>query len=383
MNALQFIQHNIIDEIKEQEKYQNEQYGSTIVSIESVLSNDQPIDTNVVYLLGCNDIRGNYEDQELHEVPHTRRIREAFYKFFNWHSNTKVIDLGNLKNGLSPQDTYTALEQVYQELVLDQKDSKHMMVVFGGGADIIKGAFNAYTKQKEKVDIVAINSLLPILPNAKIASKSYVLDMLIEENSCLHHYAHVGYQSYLNSIELLNNLDKFSFQNVRLGQARENIDKLEPLFRKSGLVSFDLVALAPTAYPMFHDSPAGLNAEEACRLMQFAGMATRSNLVHIAGYDARKDIYNYYAMSIAQMIWYAIEGFTRYENDVEPSENKDLFETFDIQFSEYTIRFLKSKLSHRWWILGANKEFIPCDYYEYEQAQAHNISDKWLQSINR
>lgn len=382
MNATEFLDENPVYNLREEGIYQNEQYGKKVIHASDL---DDAQQTPVVYLLGCNDIRGNYEDQEKIDIPHTKRIREVFYQYFDWHADVRVVDLGDVRTGYSSADTKAAIEQIIQAHALRHfGQRKSMTIVFGGSGDQIAGAYNAFKKKDWKTNIAVVNSTLPILPNHTLASHSYLLDLLIEEHSFLKHYSHLAFQSYLNSVDLLTNLDKFSFENIRLGQLREDIDHQEPLFRASDLVSFDLNALAPTAYPLFHQSPMGLSGEEACRLMQFAGMSTRTNVIHLAGYDARKDIYNYYAMSMAQMMWYAIEGFARYPKDEEPNaHNQHLFERFDMRFADYEVAFYHSSRSNRWWMMGANKEYIPCDYKDYEEAQHNKVSEKWLRSIDK
>jgi arginase family enzyme len=130
-------------------------------------------------------------------------------------------------------------------------------------------------------------------------------------------------------------MDKLRFDCYRVGSVKENIDEMEPVIRNSSLFSFDISAIAHTYAPSNSVSPNGLNGEEACVLMRYAGMSPNVNSVGIYGYNPAHDKDDLTAKQISHMIWYLLDGRSRGKREVE-LDQRDSFNEYHIAFAVET-----------------------------------------------
>jgi hypothetical protein len=83
---------------------------------------------------------------------------------------------------------------------------------------------------------------------------------------------------------------------------------MEPVIRSSNLFSFDISAIQHSHAPANRLTPNGFSGEEACTLMQFAGMSMNVNTIGIYGYLPQQDEHNLTAKQISHMLWYLMDG---------------------------------------------------------------------------
>ena len=107
--------------------------------------------------------------------------------------------------------------------------------------------------------------------------------MLTSEPNYLRHYNHIAFQSYFVHPRMLETMDKLRFDCFRVGKIKEHVEEMEPVIRNCHLVSFDMSALAHAYAPANAISPNGLTGEEACILMQYAGMSPNMKTIGIFG----------------------------------------------------------------------------------------------------
>ncbi|MFN5987363.1 MAG: arginase, partial [Chitinophagaceae bacterium] len=148
---------------------------------------------------------------------------------------------------------------------------------------------------------------------------------------------------------MLETIDKLRFDCFRLGVVREDIEEMEPVIRDSHMMSFDISAIQNAQAPANIITPNGLNGEEACVLMQYAGMSWKTSSIGLYGYQAELDRNGLSAIQIAQMIWYIIDGVHRGKKEA-PLTALDRFKEFQIAFSDIDTQFLQSKSTGRWWM---------------------------------
>src|SRR5579875_1364444 len=67
-----------------------------------------------IVLLGCGERRGEGSDTGFSQAPD--KIREQLYQLYNWHPSVKVADVGNIRQGLTVDDTRAALRTVLGEI---------------------------------------------------------------------------------------------------------------------------------------------------------------------------------------------------------------------------------------------------------------------------
>src|ERR1700742_606119 len=81
-------------------------------------------------------------------------VRAKFYQLNEGNYNTKIVDLGNIRQGATVTDTYFAIKTVIDELI-----RKNIIpVILGGGQDLTFGQYMAYEDLDQKVDLVVVDS---------------------------------------------------------------------------------------------------------------------------------------------------------------------------------------------------------------------------------
>jgi formiminoglutamase len=211
---------------------------------------------------------------------------------------------------------------------------------------------------------------------------NFLMEMLTGEPNFVRHYNHIGFQSYYIHPRVLETIDKLRFDCYRVGNVKENIEEMEPVLRNSHLFSFDISALAYTYAPANHGSPNGLDGEEACTIMRYAGMSANVNTIGIYGYDVDKDVHDLTAKQISQMLWYLMDGRSRSRREAKLDE-KDSFNEYHTAFAEVETTFLQSKKTGRWWMQLPDRKFIACSYKDYLLASSNEIPERWLRAQER
>jgi hypothetical protein len=152
---------------------------------------------------------------------------------------------------------------------------------------------------------------------------------------------------------------------------------MEPVIRNCQILSFDISALAHAFAPANNITPNGLNGEEACTLLQYAGMSSNMQSVGIYGYRPEKDVEQLTAKQISQMLWYFMDGRSRGSREAMIDE-RESFNEFHTAFAEVETTFLQSKKTGRWWMQLPDKQFIACSYKDYLLASSNEIPERWL-----
>jgi hypothetical protein len=74
--------------------------------------------------------------------------------------------------------------------------------------------------------------------NDGLSASSYLTKIIIDEPNNLFNYCNIGYQTYHNSQEEIDLVEKLFFDSYRLES--NNITLAEPIFRDADVVSLDL-----------------------------------------------------------------------------------------------------------------------------------------------
>jgi len=181
---------------------------------------------------------------------------------------------------------------------------------------------------------------------------------------------------------MLQTMDKLRFDCFRVGHVKENLEEIEPVIRNSNMLSFDISAIANSYAPANRLSPNGLNGEEACVLMRYAGMSQEISTIGIYGFDDTLDVNGLTAKQISQMIWYIIDGSTRGRREAQ-LEDKGAFNEYHLAFAEVETVFLQSKKTGRWWMQLPDKKFIACSHRDYLLASTNEMPERWLRAQER
>jgi formiminoglutamase len=305
-------------------------------------------------------------------------IRSELYALYQWHTDMRLADLGNIKSGSSLSDTVAALKTVIKEVTAAGKT----ILIVGGSHDLTLAQYYAFVDNKKVIDVSCIDSLLDLELNAEEKSRHFLMEILTGEPNYVRHYNHIGFQSYMVHPNLVETLDKLRFDCYRVGHVRENIEEMEPVIRQSDLISFDISSIANGYAPCNRLSPNGLTGEEACALLRFAGMNSSAHSIGIYGYRSETDMHNLTAKQVAHMIWYFIDGRSRGKK--EPSFiDRDAFNEYHTAFAEVSTTFLQSKKTGRWWMQMPDSQFIACSYKDYVVASSNEIPERWLRAQER
>lgn len=352
--------------------YQDGQIGKIIGTYENEFPDLQGTD---IVLVGCNEYRGSGSNNKQSAAD---AIRRQFYQLHYWHPDLKLADIGDVKNGASLQDSYAAIRTVVKELL----QYKKTVLLIGGSHDISLAQYEAYTLQKQVIEISCVDALINIDIHSPLRHDNFLMEMLTSEPNYVRHYNHIGFQSYYTHPHMLETMDKLRFDCYRVGAVKESMEEMEPVIRNCQMLSFDIAAIAHAFAPANNISPNGFTGEEACMLMRYAGMSPTTNSIGIYGYLPGNDTHELTAKQISQMLWYVLDGRSRGKREARLDE-KDSFNEFHMAFSEVETTFLQSKKTGRWWMQLPDKKFIACSYKDYLLASSNEIPERWLRAQER
>jgi hypothetical protein len=306
-------------------------------------------------------------------------IRKEFYGLFPGNWDASISDLGDILAGNSPEDTYFALRKVVSSLI----KKKIIPIIIGGTQDLTYALYRAYDGLEQMVNLVSIDNKFDFGKESDpVSADSYLTKIIIDEPNNLFNYSNIGYQTYYNSQEEIDLIDKLFFEAYRLGDISSNISLAEPVFRDADIVSMDLKAVKSSdSGNFFNFSPNGFNGKEICSLSRYSGISDKVSLFGIFNHNNSKQE----SVLIAQIIWYFIEGF-HYRSNEYPFGSKESYIKYIIPLEEELV-FYKSNKTDRWWIeipfiSNSNNKLrkstlLPCSYDEYLGACNQEIPERW------
>ena len=360
-------------EISNDDEYKDGQVGKLIEVYEEEFPDLLQAD---LILIGCREERGARRTRNLLSGPDM--IRRQFYQLYHWHSDIRIADVGNIISGSTLADTYAALRSVMNELVNLGKT----VIILGGSHDLTLAQYQSYVNRKKLIEVACVDALVDINIESSLKSENFLMEMLTDEPNFIHHYNHIGFQSYYVHPRMLETMDKLRFDCFRVGKVREFIDEMEPVLRNSNMLSFDICAIAHAYAPSNQLSPNGLSGEDACAIMRFAGLSPNINSIGIYGYIPENDINDLTAKQIAQMLWYVMDGRNKGQREASLSD-KEYFVEYHTAFAEVETTFLQSKKTNRWWMQLPDQKYIACSYQDYLQASSNEVPERWLRAQER
>ncbi|HUQ96351.1 MAG TPA: formimidoylglutamase [Chitinophagaceae bacterium] len=326
-------------------------------------------------LVGCGEQRGS---GLITESGAADEVRAAFYALYHWHHDIKIADVGNIRIGKSVADTYAALKLVIGEL----NDAGKMVVILGGSHDLTLAQYYAFADKKKAIDAAGVDAIIDINLDSANRSDHFLMELLTAEPNYMNHYNHLAFQSYFVHPRMLETMDKLRFDCFRVGVVKEHIDEMEPVLRGCSIFSFDVTAIAHAFAPANVVTPNGLNGEEACTLMQYAGMSNNMRSIGLYGFQPENDRDALTAKQLAQMLWYLMDGLSRGAREV-PLEERASYNEFNTVFAEVETVFLQSKKTGRWWLQLPDGQWIACSHRDYLLASSNQIPERWLRAQER
>lgn len=334
-----------------------------------------------VYIMGVQEGRLAFENETCAFAPD--EIRESLYKLFQGDWSLRLLDLGNLKLGNQVKDTYVALEDIVSQLVLDDK----IVLVLGGGHDLINPIFKGHCKLGNPLSFASADAYLDFQDGEDYHSKSFLSKLVTAKETLLSKYTLLGYQSYLCSPTEVSLLEQMDFNLIRLGELKADVKEVEPYVRNVDHLSVDASVVNASHFPANpHASPNGINAEDLCAIMRYAGMSNQLKTVLLSELHPRLDVLGRSAMVYAQAIWYLIEGLHLRKDDF-PDESRNNFKRFFVNLEKTDFIFYKSMESDRWWLelpsltVELERMLLPCSFADYKTALDGQLSQRMLKYV--
>ncbi|WP_259071838.1 formimidoylglutamase [Mucilaginibacter sp. X4EP1] len=322
-------------------------------------------------------------------------VREKLYQLNEGGYKTKIVDLGNIRQGAAVTDTYIALKTVVSELI--KKDI--IPIIIGGGQDLTYAQYMAYEHLEQKVDLVIVDANFDLNDDTtgdsiETTSTSYLNKIFLHEPNYLFNYSNLGYQTYFASQDSLRMMEKLYFDAHRLGEITGNISVSEPIIRNASMISFDMGAIRSSdARGNANASPNGFYGEEACQIARYAGFNDKLTSIGFYEFNPAYDNNGQTAMLLAQMIWYFIDGVYNRKRDfpLSPKSQYLIYKT-SLKHEDHELVFVKSKKSDRWWMqvpypTGGSKNerfhLVPCLYADYQTAVSGDMPDLWWRTYQK
>ncbi len=339
-----------------------------------------------VAILGVPDGR-NSASQGSSDAPDA--IRQQLYSLARIPGKSKIIDLGNMKQGVTFSDTLAGLTDILCALLKENI----LPVIIGGSSALVTAIDRSFTQLKTRYTLVSVDPRVDYSNNPDAPdSFSYLNKITGNHKSTFSQYINIGYQTYLNDQQVLNRFVRRHSELLRIGDVRQAIYLTEPLFRDSDAAIFDISAVRQSDAPGTDvPSPNGFYGEEICLLSRYAGISDNLKVFGLFDVNPRLDIRYQTTGLAAQIIWFFLEGFSQkqYETPVLSNSNAGRFIKYHVRVTdlEDDLIFVKSNLTERWWIELTDENnaniYVACSHDDYLKANRNEVPDKWVKASNR
>ena len=327
-----------------------------------------------------------YEGSKNYNSDSDCQIRSFFYSFH--HENLpRIADLGTMQIMPTRKETFHIVQKVCEKFLHDGV----IPFIIGGGHDLSYAIYRSYCSLEKFINLTVVDSKFDVgLEDDNLASFSHLGKMISHKPGYLFHYTNLGYQSYLVSSIANDMLKSMNFDTVRLGDLKSNFNEVEPIMRNTDFLSFDISCIEHSyASGNVYASPNGLNGEESCKIMRYAGVSDKVTAVGLFEYNQDLDKDNQTAHLLAEMLWYFVDGYKIRKGELNPSMKDCVKYTVAFADGKNEITFYKSPSSGRWWMgvpfskPGVNKiqiYYVACSYRDYEIANQGEIPDRWIKT---
>lgn len=340
-----------------------------------------------IALLGVLENRNdvNYLGEEFH----LDEIRKTFYSLFPGNWNTTIADLGDITKGASVEDTYFALRTAITVLL----EKNIIPIILGGSQDLTYPIYRAYDSFMPMVNIVNVDKSFDLGDSSKpIKNNSFLGKVILDQPYNLFNYSTLGYQTYFNSQEEIDLMERLYFEAYRLGEVVNNINLVEPVMRDANIVSMDLTAVKSSEVSERQKcTPNGFDGREICAIARYAGISNKVSAFGLFEYKP-SDNDNITTMLISQILWYFVEGVNCRVKDDDFSQ-EEYYKKYIVIIEEQELLFYNSLKTGRWWIeipflSNVNNKLkkhtlLPCTRQDYLEACENKIPERWLKAFKK
>ncbi|MEM8929456.1 MAG: formimidoylglutamase [Bacteroidota bacterium] len=313
-------------------------------------------------------------------------LRIELYRLMMGNWNSTIIDIGDIEEGDSVEDTYFVVKQIMAGLL----EEKIIPIIIGATQDITFPSYRAFDGIKDMINLVSIDSRFDFGEDDElISSESYMSKIITDKPNNLYNFSNIGYQSYFNAQEEIDLMDRLFFDAYRLGDVISDVTMAEPVLRNAHLVSLDMRAVKASEMGVSSSfSPNGFDGREICAIARYAGISDKARVFGI--YEIENTTLSF--RLVAQIIWYFIEGLSFRVKEV-PTSNDEDFTRFTVPTDTEELVFFKSHLTERWWVevpsilpehtKNNSVALLPCTQRDYLEACNQNIPERWLKAYKK
>jgi formiminoglutamase len=376
--ALEFLKA-LNDAVVAHAKMQPEQTIGETIKLHTV--KDGLPHLNGVQLVVIGILENRRDANALFQVESLDHVREKFYELYPGNWSSTIADLGDVPPGDTVEDTYYLIRQLTKHFLRESI----IPIFLGGSQDLMYPIYRAFDEFQHMINVVNIDCRFDLgnieLP---ITSRSYVGKMITVEPYNLFNYSNLGFQTYFNSQDEIELLDRMYFDAIRLGHLDNDITLAEPVLRDADLIGVDMSVVRAGDLASAKANPNGLDGKQICSLSRYSGISDRLKVYGIFEINNER---NYGAQLVAEMMWYFIEGYNYRIFEYPVDVSKD-FMVYKVPVDNQTLTFYKSTDSTRWWIelpfiSNVNNKLkqhtlLPCDRRDYEMACDQVLPDRWL-----
>jgi formiminoglutamase len=376
--ALEFLKA-LNDAVVAHAKMQPEQTIGETIKLHTV--KDGLPHLNGVQLVVIGILENRRDANALFQVESLDHVREKFYELYPGNWSSTIADLGDVPPGDTVEDTYYLIRQLTKHFLQESI----IPIFLGGSQDLMYPMYRAFDEFQHMINVVNIDCRFDLgnieLP---ITSRSYVGKMITVEPYNLFNYSNLGFQTYFNSQDEIELLDRMYFDAIRLGHLDNDITLAEPVLRDADLIGVDMSVVRAGDLASAKANPNGLDGKQICSLSRYSGISDRLKVYGIFEINNER---NYGAQLVAEMMWYFIEGYNYRIFEYPVDVSKD-FIVYKVPVDNQILTFYKSTDSGRWWIelpfiSNVNNKLkqhtlLPCDRRDYEMACDQVLPDRWL-----
>jgi len=351
--------------------------GSKIDLYDSNKSDYESVD---IAILGINEYRNSIDISS--KGFDLDGFRKEFYSLFIGDWKVNILDLGNLLNGNTYKDTYFAFKSICDELLKQDV----LLICIGGGNDFAYPIYQSLCVKKNKINFTSIDNKFDLGKIKKdFNSNTYMSQIIMDSKNSLNHFCNLGFQTFLNSQEEIDLLNKLNFEFHRLGKLNRNLLNVEPVLRDTDFLSVDFKSIKASELNFVHNFPNGFNSREICSISRYAGI---SNRVLVLGFF---ELFKSEISSalLSQCVWYFIEGYSLRADEDPKSENFNGYH-YNVYCQGANLKFYNSELTQKWWVEfldkdknPLNRELIPCTKNDYLKAIKEILTDRMILMLRR
>ncbi len=337
-----------------------------------------------IAIVGVKESRNAFEKKP--EKLDVSAIRIQLYKLFMGNWNSTIVDMGNIEEGETVEDTYF----VVKETVAGLLGENVIPIVIGATQDITYPAYRAFDGIKDMINIVAIDSRFDFgMDDELISSNSYMSKIITDKPNNLFNFSNIGYQGYFIAQEEIDLMDRLFFDTYRLGDLISDISLAEPVLRNAHMVSLDARSIKASEMGVSNNfSPNGFTGREICAISRYAGISDKVSVFGV--YEMENTLQS--SQLMAQLIWYFIEGFN-FRVKESPYTHSHNFTKYTVPTEIEQLTYYKSHFTEKWWVevpsihtshtKAGSSTLLPCTEKDYLDTCDQIIPERWYKAYKK